>query len=125
MTMQVIAIALGGAVGSVLRFLLSGWTHTLLGRGFPYGTLAVNVIGCALMGFLFVLFLERLSVGSAVRAGLLIGVLGGFTTFSSFSVETFNLIESTEWLKAGVNVVASLLLCLMATWAGVVLGRAL
>lgn len=120
---QVLAIAAGGAAGSVLRFWLSTWVHSFAGRLFPYGTLAVNVLGCLAMGFLFVLLVERLSDNTVLRAGILIGVLGGFTTFSSFSIETFNLIEQGAWLKAVANMAASLLLCVGATWVGVILGR--
>jgi len=120
---QVLAIAAGGAVGSVLRFWMSTWVHSFVGRTFPYGTLTVNVLGCLAMGFLFVLFVDRLSDNAVLRAGILIGVLGGFTTFSSFSIETFNLIEQGAWLKAVVNMTGSLLLCVGATWAGVILGR--
>lgn len=121
----VLAVAAGGAVGSVLRFWMATGVHALVGRSFPYGTLAVNVLGCLLMGFLFVLFLERLSNDAVLRAGILIGVLGGFTTFSSFSIETFNLIEQGEHLKAAMNMVASLVLCVAATWIGVILARQL
>ncbi|MHB8741946.1 MAG: fluoride efflux transporter CrcB [Sulfuricaulis sp.] len=120
---QVLAIAAGGAAGSVLRFWLSTWVHTFADRSFPYGTLVVNVSGCLAMGFLFVLFVDRFSGNSVLRAGILIGVLGGFTTFSSFSIETFNLIDQGAWLRALANVGASLLLCLSATWIGVILGR--
>jgi CrcB protein len=122
---RVLAIAAGGALGSVLRYWMSAWVHSVAGRGFPYGTLAVNVLGCLLMGFLFALLVERLSTDSAVRAGILIGVIGGFTTFSSFSIETFNLLEEGLWLKAGINAGASLVLCLAATWIGVITARAL
>jgi len=120
---QVLAIAAGGAVGSVLRFWMSTWVHSFAGRSFPYGTLTVNVLGCLAMGFLFVLFVDRLSDNAVLRAGILIGVLGGFTTFSSFSIETFNLIEQGAWFKAVVNMTGSLLLCVGATWVGVILGR--
>lgn len=120
---QVLAIAAGGAVGSVLRFWMSTWVHSFAGRSFPYGTLTVNVFGCLAMGFLFVLFVDRLSDNNVLRAGILIGVLGGFTTFSSFSIETFNLIEQGAWVKAAVNMTGSLLLCVGATWVGVILGR--
>jgi CrcB protein len=120
---QVLAIAAGGAVGSVLRFWMSTWVHSFAGRSFPYGTLTVNVVGCLAMGFLFVLFVDRLSDNAVLRAGILIGVLGGFTTFSSFSIETFNLIEQGAWFKAVVNMTGSLLLCVGATWVGVILGR--
>lgn len=120
---QVLAIGLGGAAGSMLRFWMSTWVHSWAGRGFPYGTLAVNVVGCLLMGLLFVLFMERLSNDTVWRAGILIGVLGGFTTFSAFSIETFSLIEQGAWLKAAVNTTASLVLSIGATWIGVILGR--
>lgn len=122
---QVIAIALGGAAGSVLRYWMSTGVYSLLGRGFPYGTLAVNVLGSLLMGALFVLFVERLSSDGILRAAILVGVLGGFTTFSSFSIETFNLIEEGALLKALLNMSVSLILCVGATWVGVVLGRQL
>jgi CrcB protein len=121
----ILAIAAGGAAGSVLRYGLSIWVHSWAGRGFPYGTLAVNVLGCLAMGALFVLFLERFADSAVWRAGLLIGVLGGFTTFSSFSIETFNLIEAGESFKALLNMAGSVVLCVGATWAGVLIGRAL
>ena len=120
---QVIAIAVGGAFGSVLRYGLSTWVHTLVGRGFPYGTLAVNVLGCLAMGFLFVLLVERMGESALWRAGLLIGVLGGFTTFSTFSIETFNLVEQGAMAKAAANMAASLVLCVGATWLGAILAR--
>lgn len=120
---QVLAIAAGGALGSVLRFWMSTWVYAVVGRSFPYGTLAVNVLGCLVMGFLFVLFLERLSDNTVLRAGVLIGVLGGFTTFSSFSIETLGLIDEGAWLKAMANMLASLGLCVGATWLGAMLGR--
>lgn len=122
---HLLAVAAGGAIGSVLRFGLSNWVQTLAGRGFPYGTLVVNVTGCLAMGFLFILFIDRLSDNTLWRAGLLIGVLGGFTTFSSFSIETFNLIEQGEWFRAVGNVLASVLLCLAATWIGALMARSL
>ena len=122
---QVAAIGIGGALGSVLRYELSAWVQALATRGFPYGTLVVNVLGCLLMGFLFVVFSDRLGANAIWRVGLLVGVLGGFTTFSSFSMETFNLIEQGAILQAVANVVASVLLCLAATWLGVVVARSL
>jgi CrcB protein len=122
---HVLAIGLGGAVGSMLRYWLSTSVYVVAGRAFPYGTLAVNVVGCLAMGFLFVVFAERLADNAVWRAGLLIGVLGGFTTFSAFSMETFNLIEQGEPLKALTNVALSVVLCIGATWVGAVLGRQL
>lgn len=120
---RVLAIAAGGAVGSVLRFWLTGTIQSITGRGFPYGTLAVNAIGCFVAGFLVVLLLERLVSNDVWRAGLLIGLLGGFTTFSAFSVETLNLVEHGAWLKAGLYVAASVILCLVAVWFGALLAR--
>ncbi len=122
---QLLAIAIGGALGSVARYGLSNGIYALFGRGFPYGTLAVNVLGSLAMGFLFVLFLERFASDGVLRAGVLIGVLGGFTTFSSFSIETFNLIEGGELLKGGLNMALSLVLCIVATWLGASIGRQL
>jgi CrcB protein len=122
---QVLAIGVGGAVGSVLRYWLSTVVYAAAGRGFPYGTLAVNVIGCLAMGLLFVIFVERLAEATVWRAGLLTGVLGGFTTFSAFSIETFGLLEQGEPMKAFINAILSVALCVVATWLGVVLGRQL
>lgn len=122
---QVMAIAAGGALGSVLRYGLSLWVQALAGRGFPFGTLAVNVLGCLAMGFLFVLLDERTGASAVWRAGLLIGVLGGFTTFSAFSIETFNLIEQGALAKAAGNMAANLALCVGAIWLGVFSARQL
>lgn len=117
---QVLAVALGGAFGSVLRFLLTQAMPPAAGR-IPYGTLFVNVSGSLLMGFLFVLFLDR---GDSVwRSGILVGILGGYTTFSAFSIETFRLIEQGDVVRAGAYILLSVVLCLAATWCGVLLGR--
>lgn len=122
---QIIYIAAGGAIGALLRFWLSGGIHALLGRGFPYGTLSVNVIGSLAMGLLYVLLYERMNVSPEWRAGILIGLLGAFTTFSTFSMETLNLIEAGEHIKAVSNMLLSVSLCLIAVWAGVVIARQL
>ena len=120
---QVFAIAAGGALGSVLRFWMSGWVAGMLGRDFPYGTLLVNVSGSLLMGFLYVVLIDKFNASAEWRAVLLIGLLGGFTTFSSFSMETFNLLEVGEIFKAFMNIILSVAICLAATWLGVVVGR--
>lgn len=108
-----------------MRFWASNGVYALLGRGFPYGTLAVNVIGSLLMGFLYVMFLERMSVSGELRGAILVGFLGAFTTFSTFSIETLNLIEQAELLKAVLNILLSVLACVGAAWLGVVFGRQL
>lgn len=120
---HLLAVAAGGALGSALRYWVATGVQAWVGRPFPYGTLAVNVVGSLLMGFLFVIFAARPGAESVFRAGLLAGILGGFTTFSAFSIETFNLIEDGAWLKAGLNAGLSVALCLAATWAGVLLAR--
>ena len=122
---QTLAIAAGGAVGALLRFWVSTGVYSLLGRGFPYGTLAVNVLGSFLMGFLFVLLNERMIASPELRAALLIGLLGAFTTFSTFSIETINLIEQAAFFKAGANMLLSVLLCVVAAGAGLLIGRQL
>jgi CrcB protein len=123
--LQLFAIAVGGAVGALLRFAMSNGVYKLFGRDFPYGTLAVNVLGSLLIGVLFILLIEKLAVAAEWRAGLLVGVLGAFTTFSTFSLETFTLMENGAFLKAGLNVFLSVVLCLAATWLGIGLGRQL
>ena len=121
--LHTLAIAAGGALGAVLRYWVSLGVYAWLGRGFPWGTLAVNVLGSFLMGFLYILLVERLSLGVEARAFMLIGFLGAFTTFSTFSIETFNLIEQAQLVKALLNVLVSVLVCVSATWMGVILGR--
>lgn len=123
--MQALAIAAGGAVGALLRFWVSNGIYTLVGRTFPYGTLAVNVLGSLLMGLLYVLLVDKLILGPNWRAALLIGLLGAFTTFSTFSIETLNLIEEGEAIRALLNVLLSVTLCLGAAWVGVLAGRSL
>lgn len=122
---QLLAIAAGGAAGAVLRFLLSTQVYAWLGREFPYGTLAVNVLGSFLMGLLAIVLLERSMVDPVFRAVILVGFLGAFTTFSTFSIETLMLLEEGEILRAGLNVSISVAASLGAVWFGVVLGRQL
>jgi fluoride exporter len=123
--LQLLAIAGGGALGALARFFMSNGVYRLLGRDFPWGTLSVNVLGSFAMGLLFVLLLERSLVGPDVRAALLIGFLGSFTTFSTFSLETLTLVEQGEMLRALLNVGVSVVLCIGACWAGIIAARAL
>jgi fluoride exporter len=114
-------VALGGAIGSTGRYALSRAVATVAGGSFPWGTLLVNASGSLLIGFLAGLALPdgRPSLSADARAFLLIGVLGGFTTFSSFSLETLNLARDGDWLGAAANVTGSVALCLFAVWVGV------
>ena len=124
--LNTLLIFLGAGFGGVSRYWVSNITYGFLGRQFPYGTLIVNVSGCFLMGLLFVLTLERFnSMGAPLRALLLIGLLGGYTTFSSFSIETVNLFENGAYLSAALNILCSVILCIAATWLGVLGGRQL
>ena len=120
-----IAVAAGGAVGALLRYWISLASHALLGMGFPYGTLVVNTLGSFGMGLLSVLLLDRMGLGPEWRAAVLVGLLGAFTTVSTFSMETLQLVEQGARLRAMVNVGLNVLLCLVAVWLGVVGGRKL
>ena len=122
---RILAIATGGAVGALVRYWTSTAVHSRLGMAFPYGTLVVNVIGSLLMGFLYVWLLERVAEGPALRAFLLVGLLGAFTTFSTFSLETLNLVESGQTAKALANILISVTLCISAAGLGVLAARQL
>ena len=122
---QTLAIAAGGAIGALLRYWMSSGVYALLGRGFPYGTLAVNVLGSLLMGFLYIVMIERTATPVEWRAFALVGLLGAFTTFSTFSIETLNLLEQADYAKAAANMLLSVLACVGAAMAGVMLARQL
>jgi CrcB protein len=111
-------IALGGAAGSVLRYLIGGRVQHFAPHGFPVGTLTVNVLGCLLIGILTRIFLNMETPGEW-RGLLVVGFCGGFTTFSTFSIETVGLIEGGEYARAATYIAGSVLLCIMATFAGI------
>lgn len=119
-------IFLGAGFGGVSRYWVSNGAYWILGRQFPYGTLIVNASGSFLMGFLFVLIFDRFSaISPQLRSFILIGFLGGYTTFSAFSLETFNLFESGAWLSAVTNVAMNVSLCIILTWFGIMGARQL
>lgn len=117
-------VALGSALGGVMRYWLSGLVATRVGEVFPWGTLAVNVLGSFLIGLLAGLDASgRMGLTPGARGFLMIGVLGGFTTFSSFSLQTLQRLHDGDWLRAGGNVVLSVVLCLGAAALGFWLAR--
>jgi len=121
---KILFVGIGGFIGSVLRYVLSGLVQGWTKRDdFPVGTLAVNVVGCLVIGLLSQLAEGRGALSPEVRAFVIIGIIGGFTTFSSFGNETVNLWHDGESLLAYINVAAQLVLGLGAVWLGRVLGH--
>ena len=120
---QLAAIAAGGALGAVLRYWVSTTVLARTGTAFPYGTLTVNVVGSLLMGFLYILLTSRMELPAPWRAFFLVGLLGAFTTFSTFSMDTLQLLEKGLLLRAAVNVIGSVVMCIAAAWVGVLVGR--
>ncbi len=119
----VLYIALFGALGCLSRYYVSGWVYDLLGRTMPYGTFAVNILGAFLIGLIMEFSLRSSLVSQELRIGLTIGFLGGLTTFSTFSYETFRLLESGQLLQALANALVSVSACLAFTFAGIVAAR--
>jgi len=120
-----VAVAVCGAAGCLSRYYLSAWVYGLLGRDFPYGTFVVNILGAFIIGFLMEFGIRSILVPPTLRVGLTVGFLGGLTTFSTFSYETFRLIEEGELLVAFTNVALSVLVCLVFTWTGIFAARQL
>ena len=120
----IIGVAVAGAAGALARYGLGGFIADRFPSGFPWDTLIINVSGSLALGFLFVVLTERIAVSAAVRSSITIGFIGAYTTFSTFSLETFRLIEDGAVGLAAVNTAVSLALGLMAVWLGVTLGRA-
>ena len=123
--MNAIAIAVGAAIGANLRYSLSVWAAQRWGASFPYGTLIVNVIGSFAIGFVLVLATTRLSLSDTARLLIVTGLLGGFTTFSSLSFETYTLVTSGSWMAAGLYVLSSFGLGIASVFLGAGIARLL
>jgi CrcB protein len=118
-------IALFGALGCLSRYVLSGWVYKIFGGVFPSGTLAVNIVGAFCIGLIMEFSMRSALVSPSLRIGLTIGFLGGLTTFSTFSYETFRLLEDGELLIAAGNILVSVLACLVFTWLGIITAKAM
>ena len=123
----VLWVALGSALGGAGRFWCSGWIAHKIGETFPWGTMAVNVVGSVLIGLVATVSAPegRWLLSPEARQFLMLGVFGGFTTFSSFSLQTLSLVQDGEWLRGGAYVASSVILCLIGVWAGHAVGVAL
>jgi len=119
---KILAIGTGGFIGAVGRYWISSLVQRL-GDRFPYGTLSVNLLGSFVIGLLATLFLEKMIVSQELRLFLLVGLLGAFTTYSTFSLETFNLMRSGEWMFAGLNILANVVGTLIAVWTGISIAK--
>ncbi|MGO1616781.1 MAG: fluoride efflux transporter CrcB [Oceanisphaera sp.] len=115
---NLLIIALGGALGAVLRFAITDVMARALGRTFPYGTLTVNILGSLIMGAAFVLVQQQVLNATSWRPFLMVGTLGALTTFSSFSLDSLLLLEQGQWLKAMLNVCLNVVCCIMVTYLG-------
>jgi CrcB protein len=127
---QYLIIGLGGALGSMLRFGIGSLIDSTVqktGQIFPWGTIIVNITGCFVIGFIFTISASegRIILGSLTRNFILIGILGGYTTFSSFSLQTLTLAQDGQWWGAAANVLLSVVLCLVGVWLGAMLAGSL
>lgn len=123
MLKTLLLIAAGGAIGAVMRFLTQATVYEIAGRGFPYGTLTVNVLGSFLMGLLSIFLVEKFNLSAEWHLAILVGVLGSFTTFSTFSIETLVLFEQGDLFKAMTNILLSVTLCIVSVWVGAYLAK--
>lgn len=123
--MKYLVLGLGGFIGVNLRFLIQTWAANRWGPDFPYGTLLINVAGSFILGLFVTLATTRLIVSPNLRLFVAVGLLGGFTTFSSFTVETLNLLQGGRWLPSALYLLGNVVLGLLAAMAGIILARAL
>ena len=121
--LQLLVIGCGGAVGALMRYGLGLRITLLTGSAFPWGTLFVNIFGCFLAGLLLTLFVTRIPLSDLLRNGLQIGLLGGFTTFSAFSIDTIALFDQGLWLRGLLYIVTSVIVSLLGAYLGMSVGR--
>ena len=122
---EVVIIAFSGALGSISRYLLSGWAYRIFGERLAYGTIAVNVIGCFALGLAMEMSLVTDLLPRTLRLAVTIGFLGAFTTFSTFGYETQQYMESGAWWLAFLNVAGNVVFGIVAVWAGLAMGRSI
>ena len=122
-----LAVAVGGALGSLARFWLAAAMTMLTGPRFPWGTLLINILGSFIIGLVAAVTMApaRIPMHPDIRVFLMVGICGGFTTFSAFSLQTLDLARANHWAQAGANVLMSVVICLLAVWAGHALAAAL
>jgi len=120
---NLLVIGVGGFIGAILRYLISGYFYNLYGNKFPYGTLAVNIIGCLILGFFITLAEGKFIVSPQMKSFVAIGLLGAFTTFSTFSFETLVLLQRELYISAFLNIFISISAGLLAVWLGIILAK--
>jgi len=120
---QLAAVAIGGAAGAVMRWLVASGVQKMVGGAFPWGTFAVNALGSFLLGFLFVWLIERSTASELVRLAITVGFMGAFTTFSTYSLESIRLLQEGAFSLAFGNIAGQVVVCLLLTWLGIQIAR--
>jgi len=121
--LQLLVIGCGGAAGALMRYVLGSRIALVAGNAFPWGTLFVNIVGCFLAGLLLTLFVTRIPISDLLRNGIQIGLLGGFTTFSAFSMDAIALFDQGLWLRGVFYIVTSVMVSLLCAYLGMSVGR--
>jgi len=121
--MQLFAVGIGGSLGAMSRFVVSNQVYFWMGRNFAWGTLTVNVLGSFIIGLLTILMINKFQASVEVRSLFIVGFLGAFTTFSTFSFETYTYLQTGEITKAVINIAISVTTCILAVWLGMLLGK--
>lgn len=121
--LKIVLVAIGGGIGATSRYLVSNWAAQRFGADFPYGTLLVNVVGCFIIGAFMTLITERIIVSPYWRLLITVGFVGGLTTFSSYSYETFKLLQDANVTMAMYNIMLNLVVGFLATWLGITAAR--